>query len=444
MDLDKALVAAVISGGKPALEKAQQLGIGLTRLHGEGKKAYEYVVEYLQKYGQLPSPEFVEGKTGVFFDGIELPPVVDPVLALIEEVNNRHLHMKIQAGLKEVIEKQEGRKPLEAYSALEKLLVELRSEQVGTANVESIWKLGPEIKSFYERIESGERGIQTMWPTINDATLGFWPEDLILFVARVGIGKTWTAVHLAHYAWATPKPKTGDPCRVLFITTEVSRMRIGMRFLAARKKLPYGDFTHGRLTSFKKYDLYQEIDALYNQEGLYIIGGDFDFQVDSVAAAIETAKPDLVVLDGVYLLRVAGATRTERMANAFDEVKRMAKRKRVPIIITTQFNREVKKDIAKTVQVESIALSDVGAWNADLIFGLIQTDDMKAQRQMMFKPLKVREGEGKEITVNWDFENMDFTELNQMGGGGGDADEKGTPTGDLPENPPSDEDDLPF
>lgn len=437
MDLDKGLVSAILKEGRPALEMAQQRGVSLTRLHGEGRQAFEFIVDYLQKYGQLPTPDFVLGKTGVSLDD-----TADPVLALINEVNNRHLHMKIQAGLKEVIEKQEARNPGEAYLTLEKLLADLRSEQIGSANVESIWKLGPDIKAYYERIKSGERGIQTMWPTINDATLGFWPEDLVLFVARVGIGKTWTAVHLAHHAWSTPMPKTGKQCRVLFITTEVSRMRIGMRFLAARLKLPYGDFTHGRLSTFKEFDVFKAIEDLYNQEGLYIIGGDFDFQVESVASAIETAKPDLVVLDGVYLLRVAGANRTERMANAFDEVKRMAKRKRVPIIITTQFNREVKKDIAKTVQVESIALSDVGAWNADLIFGLIQTDDMRAQRQMMFKPLKIREGEGKEITVNWDFENMDFSELNQNGGGGGDADEKGTPTGELRE--PGDDDDLPF
>lgn len=427
-----------MAGGPAALEKAQQMGIGINRLQGEGRKAYEYTVDYLQKYGQLPTPEFILGKTGVSLDD----GVVGPVLAVIEEVNNRHLHVKIQQGLKEVIEKQEARDPGQAYLTLEKLLADLRSEQIGNSNVESIWKLGPEIKSFYERIKSGERGIETMWPTINDATLGFWPEDLVLFVARVGIGKTWTAVHLAHHAWSTPMRKTGNPCRVLFITTEVSRMRIGMRFLAARMKLPYGDFTHGRLSTFKEFDLYKEMDALYNSQGLYIIGGDFDFKVESVASAIETAKPDLVVLDGVYLLRVDGATRTERMANAFDEVKRMAKRKRVPIVITTQFNREVKKDIAKTVQVESIALSDVGAWNADLIFGLIQTDDMKKDRQMMVKPLKVREGEGAEVTLNWDFERMDFSELNADGGGGGDADELGTPTGPLAEGPS--DDDLPF
>lgn len=439
MDLDKSLVAAIITAGRAGLEQAQQFGIGPVRLQGEGKTAYEFVVEYLQKYNELPSSDFVLGKTGVSLD-----PASAPVLALIEEVNNRHLHNKIQQGLKEVIQKQEARQPGESYLVLEKLLEDLRTEQIGSVNVESVWKLGPEIRAFYDRIKSGQRGIETPWPTINDATLGFWPEDLILFVARVGMGKTWTAVQLAHYAWSTQRPGIERGTRVLFITTEVSRMRIGMRFLAYRKKLPYGDFTHGRLSTFKEFDFYKETEALYSSDGLYIIGGDFDFKLESVAAAIETCKPDLVVIDGVYLLRVQGQTRTERMANAFDEVKRLAKRKKVPIIITTQFNREVKKDIAKTVQVESIALSDVGGWNADLIFGLIQTDDMRKEKQMIFKPLKVREGEGKEITVNWDFMNMDFSELNPEGGGGGDADEKDTLTTPISDVQAKEDDVLPF
>lgn len=442
MDLDKALVAAILQAGPTALEKALAMGISVNRLHGEGRAAFELIQESLAKHGSLPSVDFAEGKTGVTLENILLEPSADPVSALIDEVNNRHLHMKIQAGIKEIIEHQESRKPGAAYLALEKLAVDLRAEQIGNTNVEKLFGLGAEVRAFYDRIKAGERGVLTPWPSINDATLGFWPEDLILFVARVGVGKTWTGVMLALHAWLNPKPKTGVPQRVLFITTEVSRMRIAMRFYAMKEKLPYGEFTHGRMSFLAEKRFYDSINNLQSADGLYIIGGDFDFQIESVASAIETCKPDLVILDGVYLLRVQGANRTERMANAFDEVKRLAKRKKVPIVITTQFNREVKKDIAKTVGVESIALSDVGGWNADLIFGLIQTTEMREAKEMIFKPLKVREGEGKEVACRWDFEKMDFSELNDQGGGGGDADEKGTNLGAM-EDSPADED-LPF
>lgn len=454
MDYSKALVTAILSlpqdEGKKAFERALARGVGPNRLHGEGLLAFNFLTEYVAKFGAMPIPQQIHGKLGVsltdtdtfIFD--DAPP--RSADWFIDEVNNQHLHVKIQEGLEQVLRLQGDRQPAQAYTELEKLVVALRSEQIGLSNVESLFKLGPEIKEFYLKIKEGQRGVLTPWDKVNDITLGFWPEDLILFVARAGVGKTWTAVLLALHAWRTPKPITGEQRRVLFITTEVSRMRIGMRFYAAMERLPYGEFTHGHLDSaFTEPRFFKAVEDLYNAEGLYIIGGDFDFQIESVASAIETCKPDLVILDGVYLLRVQGANRNERMANAFDEMKRLAKRKRVPLVITTQFNREVKKDLAKTVQMESIALSDVGAWNADLIFGLIQDDGMKNEKKMILKALKVREGSGDEVMVNWNFDRMDFSEIVTSGGQGGDADEFGVPKlATDPQIPSSDPNDMPF
>jgi hypothetical protein len=56
-------------------------------------------------------------------------------------------------------------------------------------------------------------------------------------------------------------------------------------------------------------------------------------------------------------------------------------------------------------------MTDVAGWNADLIFGLIQTEEMKKNKRLAFKPLKVREGESEEIECNWDFTTMNFSEL---------------------------------
>ena len=143
-------------------------------------------------------------------------------------------------------------------------------------------------------------------------------------------------------------------------------------------------------------------------------------------AAIDTVQPDVVLLDGAYLLRVEGKTRTEKAANAFDELKRLTSRLNIPVIVTMQFNREVKANEAKSVKAEAIALTDVAGWNADLIFALIQTEEMKTNKEMIVKPLKVREGEGIEVRLHWDIGTMNFDEIGPVGkGGGGDADESG-------------------
>jgi replicative DNA helicase len=442
VDLHLSLVAAVLKEGRSAFDDVRRRGLKPDMLQGEGQKAFTFVEEFVKKYGKLPTSNDIFGVTQVDTD---LGDPSSPAAFFADQILNVSLLQSIKGGMKPILTALEGNQGASALESLELLVKGLRQQASG-ASVESLFKLGPEVRTFYEKIKSGERGILTPWPSLNDMTLGFWPEDLVLFVARVGVGKTWTAVNLAMHAWATKRPQMDAGARVLFITTEVSRMRIGMRFYALRKKLNYKAFTHGQLGHHAEQKLFEEIEGLLNSEGLYIVGGDFDFQIESVEAAIDASKPDLVILDGVYLLRVEGHTRTERMANAFDEVKRMAKRKKVPIVITTQFNREVKKNMGATVQVESIALSDVGGWNADLIVGLLQTDEMRAQKQMMLKPLKVREGEGQDVMCVWDFETMTFGELNPHGGGGGDADEfmTGTKTGSETQEVHNPDDEVPF
>jgi replicative DNA helicase len=337
------------------------------------------------------------------------------------EVINRRLHVRMREGMQECINHLESREPAKAYEHLEEFMFNLRKEKITGTRVESLPALMPEVIDYYERMEAGERGILMPWPTINDETLGLWPADLAVFVARTGIGKTWAALMIATKAWL-------DGHKVLFATTEMSKIRIAIRFAAIQFRLAYGRFRKGQLDAFEKKRFIAEAKKIVESEGLYIVGGDFDFRVESFESAIDEAEPDITIMDGAYLLKVGGRDRTERAANAFDAMKRIAKMKKIPMVVTHQFNRDVKANVASSVKLESMALSDVASWNADLIYALVQTEDMKRDKRMIFKSLKTREGLGVEIETDWDFEEMKFgeVEMNKDGGGGGDADEFGT------------------
>lgn len=243
------------------------------------------------------------------------------------------------------------------------------------------------------------------------------------FVANdIVVHNTWTAAMLALHAWMNNK-------RVLFATTEMGPGRIAQRIYALHLKLNYTHLTHGKLGEFIKKNFIEGVKALQHDDRFHVVGGDFDFKVENFEAAIDQVQPDLVLLDGAYLLRVQGNNRIERAANAFDELKRICNRTSVPIAVTMQFNREVKANQADTVKTESIALTDVASWNADLIYGLIQTEDMKAEKRLIFKSLKAREGLGIDFECNWNLDTMDFTQIGpwkkEGAPGGGDADEHG-------------------
>lgn len=421
-DLDKALIAAVLRDGKPALKRAREKGLRPDILRGEGKDIYQFLVEYHLRYDDLPPADIIMGKTG--FALPELAPNLHADF-LVDAVFDRKIFEKVHTGYKKLEELIHAKPPdaKKLTTALEEMVLELRREQLMDVKVESLFSLGPEVKAHYERLKNGAKGILTPWDAINKATNGFWPMDLILFVARVGIGKTWTAIILALHAWQQGK-------RVLFASTEISRLRIALRLYSLMCRLPYQEFAAGKLTRIKhptdetldtgsEVRFYEKVEEMLHQEGLYVVGGNFDFRVESLSTAIDEVRPDFVILDGAYLLRTTGATRTEKAANAFDELKRLCLRHELPMAVTHQFNREVKANVATSVRTESIGLTDVAGWNADLIFGLVQTDDMKKDRKMRIKPLKVREGVGEEVELRWDFDSMDFAQIGVVTSGGG-------------------------
>jgi replicative DNA helicase len=224
---------------------------------------------------------------------------------------------------------------------------------------------------------------------------------------------------LSNHAWGV------DNKKVLFATTEMSKIRIAMRFAALFAGVPYDHVRKGQISDLVEPEFRKKLESVMSDTRLNVVGGEFNFTIEGLEGAIEEAQPDLLIMDGAYLLKSAGTNRIERAANAFDDLKRLAIHANIPCVVTTQFNREVKNNTPGSVKQESIALTDVAAWNADLIFGLVQTDDMRKDHRMIFKPLKTREGVSDEFETVWNFELMQFNELPKASTGG-DPDAFGT------------------
>lgn len=280
---------------------------------------------------------------------------------------------------------------------------------------EFAWLGHPDI--FWDVVEDiSDAGERKIYDLTMEPTSCFVANDIL-------VHNTWSAVKIAEHA------RFAQDKRVLFVTTEMSKVYVANRFYAVKLKLPYKQLNSGKLGIFGKETLKKGVADLKGLAGIDIIGGTFDFRVETFAAAVEEARPDLVVLDGAYLLRTDGKTRTEKAANAMDEIKRIAVTYNVPMVVTMQFNREVKTNSKDSASLDKIALTDVGGWNASMVIALTQTEEMKKAKRMIMQQLKVREGEGGSTEVRWDIDTMDFTEIGKVGeGGGGDADEFGTGT----------------
>jgi hypothetical protein len=188
------------------------------------------------------------------------------------------------------------------------------------------------------------------------------------------------------------------------------------RFFSLHLRLPYNEVRRGKLGEFVESKLYEGVNELLKETGINIIAGDFDYSIDNIAAVVEDEKPDLLCVDGPYLIKNSGKDRHERVSNNFDDFKKIGKRTGVATITNLQFNRSAKTGQDQTISADNIGITDVAGWNADAAYGMMRSEEMRSNARLNLKALKIREGIPDTFEINWNHSLMDFT---QVGGDGG-------------------------
>ena len=305
----------------------------------------------------------------------------------------------------------------------------LRQERLRKGKVRTIADLMPEVEQMYERTKRGEMGVPFPWPTMTEMTLGLWPGTLTFFVARPGVGKSWTAVIIAWHAWM-------QGYKVLIVSPEMSGVELGERVVSKHGSLSYGDVVGATLGMYEEQRLMETFQTLKTTdaaENFRIIDDEDRLEPAYIEDAIDDLKPDVVLVDSVYMMKVqegrvksgAGSKgdRMERMVSTVSWLRRMARRTQIPIVGVSQLAREggkIKKKTKEKVKrgestggLEStLAMTDTILWDVHNLFALYQDDDMKLHNQMMYVPLKVRRrAKIAGVVASWDMTTMEFNEI---------------------------------
>jgi len=397
MDLDLSLLSAVVRNeGDYFLAKRD--GIITTMLEGVAIGGWEFIEDHVLQYGKVPSEEFFSAKTGIELDD---PP--EDTAILINDLKDRVLWNKLKAAHESSSEFLGDNCPKKALDVLQKAVQLAYSEGIAGGKIGNLLSLGDEVVEYYDRIKNGERGISSPWQAMSDMTQGWWGGDFVVFVARMSVGKTFAMLMLALTAWLEGK-------KVLFVGTEMTRMKLAFRFYALHLKLPYNEFRKGQLGTLQESKMRESIENLSKEDGIDVVGDDFNAEIKEIELAVEQVRPDILFVDGLYLVKNLGKSRHERVSNTADDLTRLAKRHDIPVIASTQFNRDVASNSRTSVDAANVGITDVIGWNCSVMFALFQTEDMKEDKIMGFRPLKLREGEGHDFFSKWDFGTMDFSQ----------------------------------
>lgn len=262
------------------------------------------------------------------------------------------------------------------------------------------------------------------------------PSTSCFLAQDVVIHNSWALI-----LWAIHAVRAGS--RVLLVTTELAQETVACRGMGVELHLPYERLRQGTLSKTDESRLYTfASDPDVENLPLFVYGGDFELNLESLEGAIEETNPHLVLIDGIYLFKSAMAkgqqSRTDRVTANFNHVKQLAKKMRVAMGVSTQLNREAAKSKGQGggAALHHISLTDAASWNSDLAFALEQDQDQADDGEMKVTCLKGREMRKiPQITVNWKMDVMDFSEIASAGvgqavdglGGGAVADDEIVP-----------------
>lgn len=363
------------------------------------KKIWDFVLETYSKHGGLPPREVIETKYP-HFDFIDVKDV--PFSFLSDEMKKRHVHNILTEAMKDQAEKLKGKDPFAALEVMREALMHADLEARPSFDLNFVEDTKERIERYDEAsISCGVTGIPTPWDCLNEVTQGMHPEDLIMIAGRGGVGKSWAEFMFAINNW------TNGYIPLIF-SREMAVWQVARRLDAIHARLPYRNFKSGNLSTEEKNRWDEAMKHLKGSRPFWITGDDGDghLGVTAIRAKIHRYRPHIVYIDGAYLIQDdrGGKQMWERFSNVCQDLKRLAQNENIPIVVTHQFNTAGK---GMDGSEDTLKYGDVQMW-FDLIIGCYQSEELKDNKEMLFKIVKHREGEKLQWVSDWDLDKMSF------------------------------------
>lgn len=364
---------------------------------------FDFVSQHFRRYGELPAIATVEAETRQ-----RLPHPAEPVPYYVKRIYDRRLFLTLREGFGGLREALQGFDVDAAREIVERLASACRTSSPDS-DLRNIREASEEVLRLYEHAHAnpGMSGVPTGFPTLDVATGGYQNGDLVSWVARMGMGKSYVLIHKAKVA-----RDAGNS--VLFVTMEMTIAQIVRRLLAMDTGIAPDYIRKGTLSSYAQRRLRAYVSTIASADRLHFYSGAFSKKSSDVDLLMTELAPDITYVDGGYLINSDGvpknASRIDKVAAVFGDLKRMTITHDRPIVVTTQFSRGAGKK-GKDGSLETVAFSDAIAMNSSLVFGLKEGNPPHEKARRLIDTMKGREGEDAELEINFGFSPVNFGEV---------------------------------
>jgi replicative DNA helicase len=264
------------------------------------------------------------------------------------------------------------------------------------------WDEYVELKS----LPNGLRGLPTGFPTIDAATSGLQDGQLVVIIAPPKTGKSTLALQIALNIHREQKKVP------MFQSFEMTNQEQLNRYDAMRSLISHHRLITGTLTAEEEARYQRILKNLDKVEHkFWLVDSAAGQTVSSIASKIQTLQPDIVFIDGVYLMideQSGEANTPQALTNITRSLKRLAQKSKLPIVISTQVLTWKMK--GGKVTADSIGYSSSFFQDADVILGL-QREDEEIDDTRLLRVVASRNSGPAEATLDWQWAEGRFREI---------------------------------
>lgn len=256
---------------------------------------------------------------------------------------------------------------------------------------------------------NGLLGFATGFKTIDEATAGLQPGQLVTIIAPPKTGKSVLAMQMAvnvHRDGFVP----------MFQSFEMTNLEQQQRHDSMRARIAHSRLIRGALTKAEEDRYMDELKAMETMHKFYLTDSVSAMTVTGLAAKIDKIRPDIVFVDGVYLMtdEVTGESNSpQALTNITRNLKHLAMAKKLPIVISTQVLLwKMKK---RQVSADAIGYSSSFYQDSDVILGL-QKQDEEDDTSRELRIVASRNCGPATSDLLWDWEEGKFEEYGSLFG----------------------------
>ncbi len=378
--------------------------------HGD---AFKFLTTYFDDYGHSPSTETLLANYPTLNDSAASLDLKYALNVFQDQVLFRNIVNTFQNN-KGVLQENPKQALAQINTDLNDISV-IYDEDVIPYNQNSEMRLTDwQLRKEKRKMGDGIMGVPTPFTSLNRAGVGWMPGELIALFARPTVGKSWMCVQMAvtavMHGFKTLLVSTEMPISQMNLRTDVV-LGNAMGYTLSHSALRNGDpINEDEYSNFLK-DVKDKPLLVCDH-----IEGESSISLESLQNLIRKYNPELVVIDGIYLVTNSGKNHKamwEQTHMLFYGLKNLCLSTNTPIFVSTQATKDAS-DIYIPPRADQVAYGDAMLRAADVALSMCMVEGEDKSRIAYFH--KYRDGvlPVSSMELNWNVDKGEIYEIEDM------------------------------